>query len=241
MPRPPVIGIPTPQVRARWGPWDDEALVLPAGYVRAVHAAGGISLALAPGQPAGAAELLDLVDGLLLVGGTDVDPDAYDAAPHPETDAPDRDRDGFEFDLARAALARDLPLLAVCRGMQVLNVACGGTLVQHLPEQVGHEDHRRTRGSFADADHDVRLAPGSLAARVAGEETHAIKSQHHQAIDTVGDGLVVTGWAVGDDLPEAVERPANRFTLGVQWHPEEDPDSPVIAALVAAARDSRGA
>lgn len=236
MSRPPVIGIAAPQVRARWGPWDDEALLLPAGYVRAVHAAGGISVALAPGQPAGPDALLDLVDGVLLIGGTDVDPAAYGAAAHPETDPPDAARDGFELALARAALARDVPLLAVCRGMQLLNVACGGTLVQDLPTHVGHTGHRRTRGSFADADHDVRLAPGSLAARVAGEEVHAIKSQHHQAIDAVGDGLVVTGWAAADGLPEAIERPGRRFALGVQWHPEEDPDSPVIAALVEAAR-----
>lgn len=240
MSRPPVIGIPAPQVRAQWGPWDDEAVVLPAGYVRAVHAAGGVSLAIAPGQPVALDELLDLVDGLLLIGGSDVDPAAYGAAAHPETDPPDPARDAFEVALARAALARDVPLLAICRGMQLLNVACGGTLIQDLPEHVGHTDHRRTRGSFADADHDVRLAPGSLAARVAGEEVHAIKSQHHQAIDAVGDGLAVTGWAVADGLPEAVELPGRRFALGVQWHPEEDPQSPVIAALVAAARGDGG-
>ncbi len=239
MSRPPVIGICAPVVRARWGPWDDDALVLPAGYLRAVHAAGGVSLALAPGQPAGPEELVELVDGLLLIGGTDVDAAAYGASPHAETDPPDAERDAFELGLARIALARDVPLLAVCRGMQVLNVACGGGLIQHLPDEVGHGDHRRTRGSFADADHDVRLASGSLAARVAGEQLHTVKSQHHQAIDTVGEGLVVTGRAVRDGLAEAIERPANRFALGVQWHPEEDPGSPVIAALVAAARDTR--
>ncbi|MBJ7329947.1 MAG: gamma-glutamyl-gamma-aminobutyrate hydrolase family protein [Solirubrobacteraceae bacterium] len=232
----PLIGIAAPQVRARWGPWEDEALVVPVTYVRAVRDAGGLPLILAPEDGGGPDEILDLVDGLMLVGGTDVGPDLYGAPPHPETDTPVPERDAFELALTRAALERDVPLLAICRGMQVLNVACGGTLSQHLPEIVGHEEHRRTRGSFADADHDVRFAPGSLAARVAAEPVHAIKSQHHQAVDAIGAGLEVTGWAVADGLPEAVERRDRRFVLGVQWHPEEDPDSPVIAALVHAAR-----
>lgn len=237
MSHPPVIGIPAPVLRARWGPWDDDALVVPAGYLRAVHAAGGMVAAMAPGGPEDPDGILDRVDGLLLIGGSDVDAAAYDAAPHPETDPPDAVRDGFEFALVRAALDRDIPLLAVCRGMQVLNVACGGRLVQHLPERVGHDDHRRQVGSFADADHEVRLAAGSLAARVVGEEIHRVASHHHQAIDVVGDGLIETGWALRDGLIEAVESPDHRFALGVQWHPEEDSDSPVIAALVAAARD----
>lgn len=232
----PLIGIPAPIVPARWGPWDDRALVVPATYLRAVQAAGGLAVALSPATPQDAPAVLDRVDGLLLIGGTDVDPGAYGQSPHPATDPPDPARDAFEFALVREAIARDLPLLAVCRGMQVLNVACGGTLVQHLPETVGHEHHRRRLGSFADADHEVRLAPGTLAARVAGEEVHVGKSHHHQAIDAPGDGLVVTGRDARDGGPEAVERPASRFTLGVQWHPEEDPDSPVIAALVDAAR-----
>jgi putative glutamine amidotransferase len=236
MPRQPVIGIPAPTTAARWGPWEDEALVVPAGYLRAVHEAGGVSLVLAPGQPAPAATLLDLVDGLLLIGGTDVDPRVYGGTPHAQTDPPTPDRDAFELALVRAALARDMPLLAICRGMQVLNVACGGTLEQHVPDRVGHAAHRRTLGSFADADHEVRLAPGSLAARVAGEEHHRVKSHHHQAVRDVGEGLAVTGRDVPGEVPEAIERPGGRFVLGVQWHPEEDPSSPVIGALVAAAR-----
>lgn len=238
MPRPPVIGIPGPAVVARWGPWRDEALVVPTGYLQAVHDAGGVSLVLAPGQPAQPEALLDLVDGLLLIGGVDVDPRTYGAAPHPQTDPPAPDRDAFELALARAALARDLPLLAVCRGMQLLNVACGGTLEQHLPDRVGHAAHRRTVGSFADADHEVRLAAGSLALRAAGEARHAVKSHHHQGVDRVGEGLVVTGWDALGEVAEAIERPDRTFVLGVQWHPEEDPDSPVIGALVAAARAS---
>lgn len=237
--RPPVIGIPAPITTARWGPWEDEALLVPAGYVRAVHEAGGVTLALAPGQPAEPETLLDLIDGLLLIGGTDVDPRTYGCAPHPQTDRPAVDRDAFELALTRAALARELPLLAICRGMQLLNVACGGTLEQHVPDRVGHAEHRRTVGSFADADHDVRLARGSLAARVAGEERHRVKSHHHQAVRRVGGGLVVSGWDTAGEVPEAVERPGGGFVLGVQWHPEEDPASPVIGAFVTAARDAR--
>jgi putative glutamine amidotransferase len=129
-------------------------------------------------------------------------------------------------------MRRDVPLLGVCRGMQVMNVARGGTLVQHLPLSLGHEDHCRSHGSFDDADHDVRLAEGSLASRAAGELTHATKSHHHQGIDRLGDGLEITGWATADDLPETIEDTSCRFALGVQWHPEADPASPLIAALV---------
>lgn len=239
VPHPPVIGIPGPTTAARWGPWEDEALVVPTGYVRAVHDAGGVSLVLAPGQPATPEALLDLVDGLLLIGGSDVDPRTYGGVPHAKTDRPSPDRDAFELALARTALARDMPVLAVCRGMQLLNVACGGTLEQHVPDRVGHSEHRRSLGSFADADHEVRLAPGSLALEVAGEERHRVKSHHHQAVDGLGEGLVVTGWDVPGEVPEAIERPGSTFVLGVQWHPEEDPHSPVIGALVAAARDAR--
>ena len=173
----------------------------------------------------------------MLAGGADVDPAAYGAEPHPRNSPASPERDAFELALAGRALERDLPLLAVCRGMQVMNVARGGTLIQHLPDSVGHEDHRRTPGSFDDADHDVRLREGSLAARVAGEASHATKSHHHQGVDAIGEGLEVTGWATVDDLPEALEDPTRRFALGVQWHPEADPVSPLIAALVREARE----
>ncbi len=140
-----------------------------------------------------------------------------------------------ELALTARALDRDLPLLGICRGMQLMNVARGGTLVQHLPEDLGHDHHRRSPGSWDDADHDVRLAAGSLAARAAGEERHPTKSHHHQGVARLGEGLVQTGWSVLDDLPEAIEVPGHRYALGVQWHPEVDQRSRVVASLVAAA------
>jgi putative glutamine amidotransferase len=237
----PTIGICTPLERARWAAWDLDAFVLPRSYVDAVHRAGALALLLAP-DPAVVEdpdEILDRIDGLMLVGGADIDPRSYGADAHPQTLGSVPERDAFEIALADRALARDLPVLGICRGMQVLNVARGGTLHQHLPEVVGHEEHRRVLGSFDGADHDVRLAAGSLAARAAGEERHVTKSHHHQAVDRIGDGLVVTGWAEMDELPEAIELPGSRFALGVQWHPEADEASRLIAALVAEARARR--
>jgi putative glutamine amidotransferase len=235
MPRP-AIGICTALEQARWSVWDQEAMLLPRSYVDAVQRAGGLALMLPPDAEAvdEPDEVLDRVDGLLLAGGADIDPEAYGARPHAETNHTVPSRDVFEMALARRALERDVPVLGICRGMQLLNVATGGTLVQHLPETVGHHDHRKTPGSFDEADHDVRLAPGSLAERAAGETVHATKSHHHQGIDRVGEGLVVSGWATIDDLPEAIEAPNRRFALGVQWHPEVDERSRLVAALVAA-------
>jgi putative glutamine amidotransferase len=230
----PVIGICTPLERARWGAWQLDAFLLPRNYVDAVHRAGAMALLLAP-DPVLAEdpdEVLDSLDGLMLAGGADIDPHAYGAEPHPLTIGSVPERDAFEIAIVRRALERDLPLLGICRGMQVINVACGGTLHQDLPELLGHEEHRRVLGSFDGADHDVRLAPGSLAARAAGEQLHATKSHHHQGVDRVGDGLEVTGWAVVDGLPEALERTGRAFALGVQWHPEADETSRLIAALV---------
>jgi putative glutamine amidotransferase len=184
-------------------------------------------------------ELLDVLDGLILAGGNDIDPAAYGADPHPETRHTVPERDTSELALVRCAVERDLPVLGICRGMQLINVAFGGTLRQHLPEEVGHEEHRRTPGTFDGADHDVRLVPGSLAARAAGEVVHTTKSHHHQGVDTVGDLFEATGHSTLDDLPEAIEAPDRRFVLGVQWHPEADPRSQIIAALVEHARDYR--
>jgi putative glutamine amidotransferase len=230
----PVIGIPSPIEQARWGAWDEPAHVLPRTYVDVIQAAGGAALIL-PADPVWTThpdDVLDRLDGLLLAGGSDLDPSTYGADRHPETKAGAIERDTMEIALARRALERDLPFLGVCRGMQVMNVALGGTLHQHLPELVGHGDHRRSLGSFEQADHDVVLEHGSLAARAAGEEVHVTKSHHHQGIDQLGEGLVVTGRAVLDELPEAIELPGRRFALGVQWHPEADERSRLIAALV---------
>lgn len=240
MPRP-AIGICTALEQARWSVWDQEAMLLPRSYVDAVQRAGGLALMLPPDAEAVEEpdEVLDRIDGLLLAGGADIDPDAYGSVPHAETKHTVPSRDVFEIALARRALQRDIPVLGICRGMQLLNVAAGGTLIQHLPEAVGHHDHRRTPGSFDEADHDVRLEPGSLAERAAGETVHATKSHHHQGIDRVGEGLVVSGWATIDDLPEAIEAPNRRFALGVQWHPEVDERSRLVAALVAASVPDR--
>jgi len=237
--RRPRIGICTAIERARWSYWDAEAYLLDRNYVDAVQAAGGIALMLPPDPEAEADEILDVLDGLILAGGADIDPANYGAAPHPQTKGTRPERDAFEIVLARRALERDIPFLGICRGMQVMNVARGGTLRQHLPDEVGHEDHRRTPGSFDGADHDVRLAGGSLAARAAGEVDHGTKSHHHQGIEALGDGLVETGWSALDELPEAIEDPQRRFALGVQWHPEADPTSRLIAALVEEAAGRR--
>jgi len=237
----PVIGLCTALERARWSVWDQQAVLLPRSYVDAVQRAGGIALLLPPDPAAIEApdKLLDLIDGLLLAGGADMDPSTYGAQAHATTVGTVPERDAFELALTRRALERDMPFLGVCRGMQVMNVARGGTLTQHLPDDYGHEDHRRSLGSFDNADHDVRLADGSLIARAVQEDLHATKSHHHQGVERIGEGLVVTGWATLDELPEALEAPDNRFSLGVQWHPEVDETSPLIAALVDEARAYR--
>lgn len=234
----PVIGLCSTLERAQWSVWDQQAVLLPRSYGDAVQRAGGLAVLLPPDPRAGEdpAPWLDLVDGLVLAGGADIDPAAYGAEPGPHTLGTVPERDAFEIALARGALERDLPLLGICRGMQVMNVARGGTLVQHLPDDVGHEDHRRSIGSFDNADHDVRLAEGSLALQAAGEKLHGTKSHHHQGVDRIGAGFAVTGWATVDDLPETIEDPSCRFALGVQWHPEVDPASRLVSALVTAAR-----
>lgn len=239
----PIIGICAGIEQAKWSVWDDEALLTPRGYVDAVQRAGGMAILLAPDEQLerDPDEVLDLIDGLILAGGADIDPSMYGAERHEMTVGTVPERDTFEIALARRALERDLPLLGICRGMQLMNIATGGTLNQHVPESHGHEDHRRSVGSFDDSDHDVRLQPGSLAARAAGEEQHATKSHHHQGIDVLGDGLTITGWADLDELPEAIEAPGKRFALGVQWHPEADEVSRVIASFVAEAAATRAA
>jgi putative glutamine amidotransferase len=235
------IGICAALERARWGPWEDTVTMLPRSYAAAVQGAGGMALLLAPDEAAVEAPdpLLDRVEALILAGGSDLDPAAYGAAAHPKTSAAGPERDRFELALARRALEREMPVLGVCRGMQVLNVARGGTLVQHLPDLLGGDRHRHTLGAFA--DHEVRLEPGSLAATAAMAERIAVKSHHHQGIDELGEGFVASGWSVGDDLVEAMELPGHPFALGVLWHPEEDVRGRVVGALVGAARLGVGA
>ena len=239
--RRPVIGLCTALERARWSHWDQQAALLPRSYSLAVQRAGGIAVMLPPDPRASeeAGAWIDVVDALVLAGGADVDPGSYGAEPDPHTTHTVPERDAFEIALALCAMERDVPLLGICRGMQVMNVARGGTLIQHLPDDVGHTDHRRALGTFENADHDVRLADGSLAARAAQERIHSTKSHHHQGVDGLGEGLEITGWATIDDLPEAIEDPSRRFALGVQWHPEADPASHLIAALVEDARVAR--
>jgi putative glutamine amidotransferase len=243
-PQRPVIGICTALVRANWGVWQErEAALLALSYIEAIQRAGGLAVMIPPDSrfedPDGPDDLLDLLDGLILAGGNDIDPASYGADLHPATHHLVPERDRSELALAVRAVDRDMPVLGICRGMQLLNVAFGGTLSQHLPDELGHEEHRRTPGTFEGSEHDVRLTAGSLAARAAGEELHCTKSHHHQGIATVGDGLAVTGRSTIDDLPEAIEAPARRFVLGVQWHPEADERSRIVAAVVEQARDYR--
>ena len=231
-----MIGICAAVERARWLGWDVEATLLSSRYPNAVRRADGIAVLLAPNDAVAEdpGQLLDRLDALLLAGGADIDPAAYGARPHPATTGSNPARDRFELALAWAALERDMPLLGICRGMQMLNVAAGGTVRQHLPDDLGHERHRETANVFG--HHEVALEPGSLAARAAGQEHHAVRSYHHQGPDALGDGVVATGVAVEDGTVEAIELPERRFALGVLWHPEEDEASGVIGALVAAAR-----
>ena len=231
------VGICAAVERARWGVWDQTIALAPLGYAKAVQGAGGLALLLHPdGREEAADELLGHIDALLLAGGADVDPGTYGADAHPETKNTRPNRDAFEVAMTQKALERGMPVLGVCRGMHMLNVALGGTLIQHLPDLVGHNDHRHTPGAFG--DHDVRLEPGSLAARAIGAERTGVKSHHHQGLDRLGEGLVATGWSEPDEVVEAIELEGPHYALGVLWHPEEDDRSRVIGSLVAAAQDT---
>ncbi len=237
----PVIGICTALERAKWSVWEQRAALLPFNYVQAVQRAGGL-VAMLPPDPQlteDPEQALDLIDGLILAGGADIDPASYGERPHPETVSTVPERDAFEIALTRAAIERDMPLLGICRGMQLINVACGGTLLQHLPDHYGHHEHRRVVGSFDGSEHDVLLTEGSLAARAAGELSHSTKSHHHQGVDRLGDGLTASGVSTLDELAEAIELSDASFVLGVQWHPEADLASAVVAALVEAAASAR--
>jgi putative glutamine amidotransferase len=225
----PVVGITSYVEQARWGVWDLPAVVLPFRYVERVEAAGATAVVLPPAATSDA-EVLDRLDAVVFAGGADLDPALYDQPAHEQTTGLRPERDAAEVPLMRAALDRDLPLLGICRGMQVLSVVSGGVLEQHLPDVVGHEGHRPERGVYG--RHGVRLAPGSLAHRLLGDEVN-VPSYHHQGLASAGS-LTVTGWA-DDESPEVVEDPTRRFALGVLWHPEAGDDLRLFEALVAAA------
>ncbi len=227
----PVIGICAAIESARWAAWDVVVNLSPRTYSLAVQRAGGVALILPPDDVVAESpdELLDMLDGLILAGGSDIDPASYGAQPDPETRGTRPERDRFEIALGTRALECDMPVLGICRGMEMLNVIQGGTLNQHL----GLELHRHTPGVFT--DHRVRLEPGSLAERVVGSELTEVKSAHHQGLEEIGEGVVSTGHA-DDGVVEAIELPDRRFAVGVLWHPEEDERSRVVRSLVEAAR-----
>jgi putative glutamine amidotransferase len=232
----PVIGITSYAQDARWGVWHMPAALVPLAYVDAIERAGGRALVIPPAEQ-DIEQTLDAVHGIVFSGGADVDPVRYGAEPHPETDAPQTRRDAGELALLRAALERDIPTLAICRGFQLLNVARGGDLVQHLPDTIGNDVHKRVPGEFA--VHPVEVREGSRLASIVGVGSD-VTSHHHQALGRVGHGLVETAWAADGTL-EAVEDPSLRFAVGVQWHPEEGEDAALFQALVEQAREYRAA
>ena len=229
----PVIGITAYREQARWGVWDQPAVLIPAGYVDQVHAAGGLPVVVPP-STASDPRVLDVLDGLLLAGGADLDPALYGEDPHDQTVGWRPDRDAGELAILEVALQRDLPVLGICRGLQIMTVHGGGRLEQHLPDVVGHEGHRPEPGVFG--VHDVTLEPGSVVHGVLGD-TVTVKSYHHQGVADAGS-LSVAGRA-DDQTVEVVEIPGRRFAVGVLWHPEVGDDPRLFDALVAAATEDR--
>ncbi|MET8245247.1 gamma-glutamyl-gamma-aminobutyrate hydrolase family protein [Streptomyces sp. NPDC005202] len=222
----PLIGISTYlEAGARWGVWELEAALLPVGYPRLVQRAGGLAALLPPDEPENAAAAVARLDGLVIAGGPDVEPVRYGARPDPRTGPPARARDAWELALIEAALAARVPLLGICRGMQLLNVALGGTLVQHL------DGHAEVVGVFG--GHPVKPVPGTRYAEAVPEEM-TVPTYHHQAVDRLGEGLVASAHAE-DGTVEAIELPAADWVLGVQWHPEMGEDLRVMRGLVRAA------
>jgi putative glutamine amidotransferase len=232
----PVIGMCAVRERARWAFWDQTAHLAADTYVRAVQDAGALAVLL-PVTTRAPEALLDKVDGLMLIGGADVDPEVYGQAKEEGTEATYRERDEFEIALTRDALKRGMPYLGICRGMQLLNVALGGTLIQNLVADDGSNPHRRLIGTFVGTEHDIELEADSLVARATGEKVHEARCHHHQAIDRLGDGLVVTARA-GDGVPEAIELEGSEaWALGVQWHPEAGDKRQLFRAFADAARE----
>jgi putative glutamine amidotransferase len=226
----PLVGITTYVIAATFGVWKEDSALVPHDYVRAVERAGGRPL-LVPPSAEGVEETLDALDGLILSGGADLDPALYGQDAHRETDRPFPLRDDAELTLLRAALERDMPTLGICRGSQVLNVALGGDLVQHLPDVVGSDRHKDEPGSYA--DHEVAIEPGSKLDHMLGLRA-PVKSHHHQGFGQLGRGLAATARAE-DGTVEGLEEPSRRFAVGVLWHPEAGEDQRLFEALVAEA------
>jgi putative glutamine amidotransferase len=239
LPAVPMIGISAYCEQARWGVWDVDAVVLPRRYADRVAQAGAIPVLLPP--MAGVEDALSRLDGLVLSGGGDIDPARYGAKPGPHTTSVRAERDAAELALLQAALSRGLPVLGICRGMQLINVALGGSLHQHLPDVVGTEEHAPKAGAFA--DHDVTIAPGSRLAAIIGaagpERPVPVPTHHHQGIDRLAAGLTAMAWTP-DGIVEAVALDPGRspFVLAVQWHPEAGEDLSLFRALVTAAAGS---
>jgi len=232
------IGICAVRERARWAFWDQTAHLVADTYVAAIQAAGAHALLL-PVDARAPEALLDRVDGLMVIGGADLDPEVYGQERSEHTETTYRERDQFELALTREALRRGLPFLGICRGMQLLNVALGGTLTQHLVGEDGTPSHRRIVGTFEGTEHEIDLEPGSLAEQALGGPVHEARCHHHQAIDRVGEGLIVSARA-RDGVAEAIEL-AGGWTLGVQWHPEAGDKRELFEAFAEAARAYAGA
>jgi putative glutamine amidotransferase len=233
--RPPLIGISAYSEVARWGLWDMQASLIPQNYADSVATAGGVPVLLPPVPGIEAA--VSRLDGLIISGGPDIEPVRYGQQAGPQTTIVRPERDEAEIAVFRAALAARTPVLGICRGAQLMNVALGGTLIQHLPDAVGHDGHSPTPGTMA--EHKVTVAAadsgssGSRLAGILGEGAHVVPTHHHQGIDKLGAGLVATAWAE-DGTVEAVELDGV-FALGVQWHPESGENPALFRALVAAA------
>ena len=228
----PIIGITSYAQPAKWGAWELPAALVPLYYVESVEQAGGRAFVIPPSDEA-VEETLDVLDGIVFSGGIDIDPALYGADRHPATDPAQAHRDAGELALLEAALERGLPTLAICRGFQLLNILRGGDLVQHLPDEVGHEGHRETLGVFS--EHPVDIKEGTRLESILGSRHGSVRSSHHQGTGRVGDGLVETAYAEDGSL-EAFEDPSKQFVLGVLWHPEMEEDKRLFEALVEEAR-----
>jgi putative glutamine amidotransferase len=233
-----MIGVVTAVEQTRYSVWDAPCALLQMNYIRMIQQAGGMAILIPPDPElvADPDQILDRIDALILAGGSDVDPANYGSAPAPQTTHTTPVRDEIEIALLQRALERDMPVLGICRGMQVLNIVRGGDLIQHLPTVTNSDEHVRRPGVWEGGTHAVALTPGSLAERAVGADHATVYSQHHQAIGRLGNDLTVTGTSPDDGVIEAVELTDHDYVLGVQWHPEADTTSTVIKDLVEHAR-----